>query len=135
MNYFKNTNNEIFAYDNEQVAQGHSNGLTAITEEEKEAILAPTAEELETKALVEAKQAKQLALDSIVVTTASGKVFDGRDKDQVRMLSAIQASTLLGLTTAQWKLADDSIVEITLDELKEAQALAIQAMGAIILGV
>ena len=83
----------------------------------------------------EAKQAKQLVLDSIVVTTASGKVFDGRDKDQVRMLSAIQASTLLGLTTATWKLADDSIVEITLDELKEAQALAIQAMGAIILGV
>lgn len=118
-----------------------------------------------TKALLEvqaeAKQAKQLALDSITVTTASGKVFDGRDKDQSRMLSAIQASgTLVEILTAQyndiaipsvtqtaeyntaihkathtlWKLHDNSTPEITLNELKEAHALAIQTMGAIIVG-
>ena len=80
-----------------------------------------------------AEQAKQLALDSITVTTASGKVFDGKDKDQVRMLSAIQASTLLGQTETQWKLADNSIATVTLDELREAHALAIQAVGNIIL--
>lgn len=38
MNYFKNTNNEIFAYDNEQVAQGYGKDLTTITEAEKDAI-------------------------------------------------------------------------------------------------
>lgn len=85
-------------------------------------------------AQAEAKRVALQALDSITVTTASGKVFDGRDKDQVRMLSAIQASTLLGQTSAQWKLADNSIATVTLDELREAHALAIQAVGTIILG-
>lgn len=83
---------------------------------------------------VEARQAKQLALDSITVTTSTGKVFDGRDKDQARMLSAIQASTSLGATTTMWKLNDNTTVEITLDELKEAQALSIQALGNILVG-
>lgn len=94
--------------------------------------------ELLAKEVLEAKQladtVKQLALDSITVTTSSGKVFDGRDKDQVRMLSAIQASTLLGLTEAYWKLANNEVMTITLNELKEAHALAIQALGAIIIG-
>ena len=94
-----------------------------LTDEEVKVVLGPIMEE-----------AKQLALDAITVTTASGKVFDGRDKDQVRMLSAIQASTLLGHTSAQWKLADNSIATVTLDELREAHALAIQAVGNIILG-
>jgi len=30
MNYFKNTNNEIFAFDNEQVAQGYGSDLTSL---------------------------------------------------------------------------------------------------------
>ena len=47
MNYFKNTNNEIFAYDDEQVKQGYGKDLTPITKEEKDLILSPTAEELE----------------------------------------------------------------------------------------
>jgi len=38
MNYFKNTNNEIFAYDNSQVKQGYGKDLTPITLEEVEAI-------------------------------------------------------------------------------------------------
>lgn len=82
----------------------------------------------------QAKQDKLKALDSITVTTTSGKVFDGRDKDQIRMLSAIQASTLLGLTSSQWKLANNVVVPVTLDELREAHALAIQAVGSIIVG-
>ena len=31
MNYFKDTNNEIFAFDNEQVAQGFGKGLTSLS--------------------------------------------------------------------------------------------------------
>jgi hypothetical protein len=94
----------------------------------------PTNIELQDKALQDAKEAKQVALDSITVTTTSGKVFDGRDIDQQRMLSAIQASSTLGIATAIWKLNDNTTVEVTLDELKEAQALAIQALGNIIVG-
>ena len=83
---------------------------------------------------VEAKASKELALTQIIVTTTSGKVFDGRDKDRARMNEALAASTLLGLTETQWKMADNSVQTITVDELKEALALSIQAVGAIIVG-
>lgn len=94
-----------------------------------------TAKEKEDKLIAEADALKQQALDSITVTTLSGKTFDGRDKDQIRMLSAIQASTILGLTEHTWKLANNTTATVTIDELKEAHALAIQATGAVILGV
>ena len=116
--------------DYEEYKQWLSEGNTHEPEYTEEELLAKEA--LEAKQLAE--QAKQLALDSITVTTTSGKVFDGRDKDQVRMLSAIQASTLLGLTESAWKLTDNSIALVSLDELKEAHALAIQTLGAIIVG-
>lgn len=47
MNYFKNTNNEIFAYDDEQIKKGYGKDLTPITEDEKDAILAPSPEKIE----------------------------------------------------------------------------------------
>lgn len=59
MNYFKNKNNEIFAYDNEQVKQGYGKDLIPITEEEKDLILAPTAEELEEVRVSEIKSKAQ----------------------------------------------------------------------------
>lgn len=34
MNYFKNNNNKVFAYDDEQVKQGYGKDLTSITEDE-----------------------------------------------------------------------------------------------------
>jgi len=85
------------------------------------------------KALQEAKVAKQLALDSIAVTTTSGKVFDGRDIDQQRMMSAIMSADVVGITETYWKLTDNSVAMVTLVELKEALALSIQALGAIIM--
>ena len=92
------------------------------------------ANRLATQQSLQAKEAYDIAINSITVTTTLGKVFDGRDKDQVRMLSAIQASTLLGLTESAWKLHDNTVVSVTIDELKEAHALSIQALGAIIIG-
>jgi len=79
------------------------------------------------------KQTKELALSVLTVTTTAGNVFDAREKDIVRMLSAIEASATLGLTEKEWKLHDNSSKIITLAELKEAHALAIQAVGTIIL--
>ena len=81
-----------------------------------------------------AKQAKIEALVSIKVTTTSGKVFDGRDIDQQRMVAAIIASSVVSITETQWKLADNSIATVSLDELKEALALSIQTIGNIIVG-
>jgi hypothetical protein len=97
-----------------------------------------TEAELQAHALAEAtrlaKQAKELALNSIKVTTQSGKVFDGRDIDQQRMVSAIMSADVVGITETYWKLADNSVAMVTLDELKEALALSIQALGVIIMG-
>lgn len=80
---------------------------------------------------VNAKQDKQILLDSITVTTTSGKVFDGREKDVPLMSGAIQAAEVLGLTEHQWKLHDNTVQVVTLAELKEALALAMQEIGAI----
>lgn len=93
-----------------------------------------TEEELQAKAESEARVAKQQALDTITVTTSSGKVFDGRDKDRARMNEALTASGILGATETQWKLADNTVATIALDELKEALALSIQAVGNIVVG-
>ena len=79
----------------------------------------------------EVKQAKQALLDSITVTTTSGKVFDGREKDVPLMSGAIQSAEVLGLTEHDWKLHDNTVQVVTIAELKEALALAMQAIGAI----
>lgn len=126
MKYYKNSNNEIYA------DPIKLDGLVEITKEEVDAILAPTPEELEAIAIAEAKQAKLKALSEITVTTSLGNTFDGDDVARESMLSAIQAGTFLGLTEHNWKLADNSWKLITMDELKEAHAKAIQAKGVIL---
>ena len=79
-----------------------------------------------------AKQAKLEALATITVTTTAGNVFDGDDTARSDMMAAIQASEILGITSSNWKLADNSWKIIELVELKEALALAIQAKGTIL---
>lgn len=92
----------------------------------------PTQEELELIAAAEAKKLKNLALSTITVTTSSGKVFDGNETARINMLSALQASEFLNQTQAGWKLADNSVALVTVAELKEALALAIQRVGEIV---
>jgi len=104
-----------------------------LTTSEKSLVDAEATVQKALKAVQEAKQAKELALDSITVTTTSGKVFDGRDIDQQRMMSAIMSADVVGITETYWKLADNSVAMVTLLELKEALALSIQALGAIIM--
>lgn len=79
-----------------------------------------------------AKQAKDAALNAITVITTSGKVFDGNEASITRMLAAIASSEFLGVTVANWKLADNTMVLVTLNEVKEALALAIQRVGEIV---
>lgn len=94
----------------------------------------PTEEELLAKAEAEAKQTKVTALKELVVTTTKGNTFDGNTDSLLNMLSAIEASALLGQESSYWKLADNTVVLVEMSELKEAHALAIEARGAIILG-
>lgn len=77
------------------------------------------------------KSSKNLTVGAITVMTTSGHIFDGDEKSQDRMLRAINIASITGQTSTQWKLADNSIVEVTLDELKEALTLAGQDMSRI----
>ena len=80
---------------------------------------------------VELKSAKLIALDNIVVDV-DGKLFDGNETARTNMLSAILSADLIGKTEETWKLADNTTVLVTLMELKQALALAIQEVGRIV---
>ena len=80
----------------------------------------------------EFKQAKADALNSIKVTTTNGNTFDGNETARVNMTSAILSSEVIGMTEDTWKLADNTEVLVTIDELKEALALSIQEVGRIV---
>jgi hypothetical protein len=80
----------------------------------------------------EAKTIRQLALDTIMVEV-NGKVFDGNDKARLNILSAIQASQVVNMESTYWKLADNTVAEVTVEELKEALSKAIQSVGSIVI--
>ena len=86
-------------------------------------------DEIDAKVL---KEAKLELLSEITVTTTKGNTFEGGDTARADMSSAIFASDTLSLTEHTWKLADNTWKVIQLAELKEAQALAIQAKGVIL---
>ena len=116
-------------------ARDIDNNPVALDEEAIAVVVARmTQEALEAKAIVEAKAAKVKALEELTVTTTNGNVFDANSDSITNMLAAVEASTILSTTENSWKLADNSIVVVSLDELKEALAKSIQAKGAIILG-
>ena len=85
----------------------------------------------EPKPLVNNKALRAEEVANITVTIQNGKIFDGDEEAQMRMLKAITASDILGLTETQWKLADNNISTVTLDELKEAFGLAVQEQSTI----
>lgn len=86
-------------------------------------------EELDGIAYAETKQAKILAVSQILVTSSTGKVFDGDEISQGRMARAVVASSV-GDTTL-WKLADNTQATVTHGELKEVLLLAGNAMTEI----
>lgn len=68
---------------------------------------------------------------NIVVTTQSGKAFDGDEKSQDRMSRVITGMQAGGVTSMQWKLHDNRVVDVTVEELGEALALAGKEMSRI----
>ena len=78
------------------------------------------------------KTEKEYRLQNIVVTTINGNEFDGNDLSQSRMVSAIMSAKASGKFELQWKLANNKIVLIQIEELEEALALSIDKVGEII---
>ena len=77
---------------------------------------------------VVAKKLRDAAVAAIKVTV-NGKVFDGDEVAQGRISRAVAAAESAGVSAYQWKLADNSVVAVSLDELKQALALAFQAQS------
>ena len=72
------------------------------------------------------------ALDTIVVDV-NNKLFDGNDKARLNMLSAIQSAEVVGIDKTYWKLADNTVAEVTVSELKQALVKAIQRVGELVI--
>ena len=73
----------------------------------------------------QAKRQRALDVAAIKVTTSTGKTFDGDETSQGRMSRAISVSSPGEATF--WILADNTISEVTHEELKEALRLAGEA--------
>ena len=128
-------NPSIVTLRGEADARDIDNNPVALDEEAIAVVVARmTQEALEAKAIVEAKVAKVKALEELTVTTTNGNVFDANSDSITNMLAAVEASNILSTAENNWKLADNSVIVVSLDELKEALAKSIQAKGAIILG-
>ena len=128
-------NPSIVTLRGEADARDIDNNPVALDEEAIAVVVARMTQEAdEAKAIADTKEAKVKALEELTVTTTNGNVFDANSDSITNMLAAVEASTILSTTENSWKLADNSIVVVSLDELKEALAKSIQAKGAIILG-
>ena len=81
----------------------------------------PTSEEIEAKALAKAKAERSEAVNKIAVEV-DGMVFDGDEHSQERMARSIVA--LSDGETITWVLRDNSIANVTKEQLKMALRLA-----------
>ena len=78
------------------------------------------------------KQEQIAALNNATVEV-DGLIFDANEQSLIRMMAAVQAADTLGINQSPWRMADNSEVVITLDQLKIAQAKTIQQIGVVIL--
>lgn len=79
----------------------------------------------------EFKARRAIAVESITVTTQSGKVFDGDETSQTRMARAIIALQAMNVPSIQWVLHNNTAVDVTVAELVEALALSGAAQAAL----
>lgn len=74
--------------------------------------------------LAEKKRQRRIDVDAILVSTASGRIFNGDENSQNRMSRAINGMQVSGASEIKWVLANDVPTVVSLNELKEALSLA-----------
>lgn len=98
------------------------------------AIPEPTAEEVATQELAQAKAERADAVGKIIVEV-DGMQFDGDEDSQTRMGRTIAAAVALGVDPdaekRTWVLADDSIAQVSINQLAEALRFAGDAQTAL----
>ena len=83
-------------------------------------------------------------LETLTVTISTGKTFDANNQARIDLADAIRGAETTkelidkGVLPAdtvwdrtEWRMADNSMVEVTLDELKEASLLAVQTYAKV----
>lgn len=74
---------------------------------------------------------REKRVGEIVVTTSSGRVFDGDEISQTRMARAILAMAEFNVPSISWRLSDDTDADVTRAEMAEALLLAGQAQSTV----
>lgn len=86
--------------------------------------------------LLDAEAIKKDSLERITVRTTSGKLFYADPVSRIDLDTAIARGVEIGATSTLWKLADpvngSKIVSVTIDELREASMLGLEAKGVIV---
>ena len=77
------------------------------------------------------KTKKVEALDTITVKVAD-RVFDGNETARNNMLSALKVAEVTGLKETVWKLEDNSFATVTIAEIEQDLALAINEVGNVV---
>ena len=122
MKYYKDKNGNVYAYEADG-SQDHLIGdKTEMNDAEIKEHIAPKP----------TQKTKQQLLESITVTTQSGKTFDGDELSQTRIARALQIGSFTGQTLTAWKLADNTVQQVTYVELQEALTLAMIEVGRIV---
>jgi len=84
---------------------------------------------IESQSRKQFKAGRAQAMQSLTVTTQSGYVFDADETSQTRMSRAI--TIMDDVETTVWVLADNTPIQATKAELKEALRLAGEAQAAL----
>lgn len=87
---------------------------------------APTEKEL----LLRRKIKRTQAVRSIVVEV-DGMQFDGDETAQSRMARALKVAELNNMDKTAWVLADNTVVEVTKEQLEKALSMAMLQQGAL----
>lgn len=127
MPHYKDSKSNVFFLDSRAFEHLLPADCVEITDEEADLLRAPSPEALRDQA----KASRAAAVAAIDVTVSTGKVFDGDEDSQARMSRAIQIAQITGATSTNWTLADNTVATVTLDELREALALAGQQQAAL----
>lgn len=89
---------------------------------------AHTPEEQEAIDLEIAKRERAIKVKQLKVEV-DGMTFDGDESAQSRMARAITAAETAGLTKTVWVLADNTVAQVTKEQLQQALTKAMLAMG------
>lgn len=120
-----------FRFNIEQVSR-EVDGET-VTEYQYDYINMPLAEAGDDVERCYRKTVRDHLMDTLTVTTASGKVFDADETSQTRMTRVLAAADAIEQPESSWSwvLADNTVATITASEMREALALAMQAQSDI----